>query len=68
MEIDRSIDRAQSLTCLLRVAPDPFTRTLNRKKRLLALFVGLALIGLIIGLIVAFKPEGSKAPATTVRD
>lgn len=40
----------------------------HRKKRLLALFVGLATIGLIIGLIVAFKPEGGKgvAPAPAV--
>jgi hypothetical protein len=43
------------------------THNTYRKKRLLGLFVALATIGLIVGLIVAFKPEGaSKAPSTGV--
>jgi len=33
----------------------------HRKKTLLALFVALATIGLIAGLIVAFKPDKNKA-------
>ena len=46
---------------------DPgFGTQIYRKKRLLALFAALAMIGLIVGLIVAFKPEG-KAPAVSAR-
>jgi len=48
--------------------PRHSSTTNNRKKRLLALFVALATIGLIIGLAVAFKPDGSNKAGQGVSD
>lgn len=49
--LDPDLTRVPPLSCSV----------LCRKKALLALFVALATIGLIAGLIVAFKPEKNKA-------